>query len=62
MKSLSALDQGDLLLHTLRIFRQHPAVLEEYRDQYRHILVDEFQGEQYHCHLMFSYALVDVEL
>ena len=41
--TLGALDQGDLLLQTLRIFRQHPEVLEQYRSRFKHILVDEFQ-------------------
>ena len=43
LRSLRAFDFGDLLLYTLRLFRQHPEVLESYRNQYRHILVDEFQ-------------------
>jgi hypothetical protein len=43
LKSLTALDLGDLLLQTLRIFRAYPAVLAEYRQTYKHILVDEFQ-------------------
>ena len=43
LKSLTALDLGDLLLQTLRIFRGYPDVLAEYRRTYKHILVDEFQ-------------------
>jgi DNA helicase-2/ATP-dependent DNA helicase PcrA len=43
LKMLSALDFGDLLLNTLRLFRQNPAVLESYRNRFKHILVDEFQ-------------------
>lgn len=43
LKSMSALDFGDLLLSTLRIFREHPEVLDQYRKRFRHILVDEFQ-------------------
>lgn len=37
------LDFGDLILETLRLFRERPSVLDEYRRQFRYILVDEFQ-------------------
>jgi DNA helicase-2/ATP-dependent DNA helicase PcrA len=43
LKSLSALDFGDLLLNTLQLFRQHPEVLDRYRSRFKHVLVDEFQ-------------------
>ncbi|MBI4281299.1 UvrD-helicase domain-containing protein [Candidatus Uhrbacteria bacterium] len=39
----SALDFGDLVLYTLKLFRERPAILEKYRAQFQHILVDEFQ-------------------
>jgi DNA helicase-2/ATP-dependent DNA helicase PcrA len=38
-----ALDFDDLLIYTLRLFRDHEAVASRYRARYRHILVDEFQ-------------------
>ena len=37
------LDFGDLILWTLKLFRQRPAILKKYQLQFRHILVDEFQ-------------------
>ncbi|MCH8615763.1 UvrD-helicase domain-containing protein [Sphingomonas sp. SM33] len=43
LKTLNACDFGDLLLHMLTIFREHPDVLESYRDRFRYILVDEYQ-------------------
>lgn len=43
LKSLNALDFDDLLLLTLRLFREHPGVLEKYRDRFRYIMVDEYQ-------------------
>ena len=43
LQTLNAFDFGDLLLYTLRLFREFPNILEAYRAQYRHILVDEFQ-------------------
>jgi DNA helicase-2/ATP-dependent DNA helicase PcrA len=38
-----ALDFDDLLLTTVHLFQQFPAVLERYQERYRYILVDEFQ-------------------
>ncbi len=39
----SAIDFGDLINYTLRLFRERPAILEKYRKQFKYILVDEFQ-------------------
>ena len=38
-----AVDFDDLLLKTVRLFRDHPEVLKRYQRRYLHILVDEFQ-------------------
>ena len=43
LKTLNAVDFGDLLLHVLTIFRTHPDVLATWRGRFRHILVDEYQ-------------------
>lgn len=43
LRVLSALDFGDLLLFTIRLFRKHDEVLNLYRTKYKHILIDEFQ-------------------
>ena len=37
------MDFDDLLLGPLELFQSHPNVLQQYRDRYRHVLVDEFQ-------------------
>ena len=39
----SAADFDDLLLLAVRLFREHPDVLERWRKRFRHVLVDEFQ-------------------
>jgi len=39
----NALDFGDLLIYTLKLFKERPLVLEKYRQQFKYILVDEFQ-------------------
>ncbi len=38
-----AVDFDDLLTLTVRLFREHPDVLADYQDRFRHILVDEYQ-------------------
>jgi DNA helicase-2/ATP-dependent DNA helicase PcrA len=41
------LDFGDLVSLLLRLFRERPALLERYQQQYRYVLVDEFQDTNY---------------
>ena len=43
LQSLNAVDFDDLLLFTLRLFREYPAVCEKYRERFGHIMVDEYQ-------------------
>ncbi len=38
-----AMDFDDLLLNVVRLFREHPDVLDHYRRRFRHLLVDEYQ-------------------
>jgi DNA helicase-2/ATP-dependent DNA helicase PcrA len=38
-----AMDFDDLLVNTVRLFREHPDVLDHYRQRFRHVLVDEYQ-------------------
>lgn len=39
----NALDFDDLLMETVRLFDEHPAVLEWYHKRYHYLLVDEYQ-------------------
>jgi DNA helicase-2/ATP-dependent DNA helicase PcrA len=43
LQQANALDFGDLLMQTVRLFEEHPAVLEKYRQRFHYVLVDEFQ-------------------
>lgn len=43
LRRCNALDFGDLLMLTVRLFEEHPQVLEKYRNRWRWILVDEYQ-------------------
>lgn len=43
LATLNAVDFGDLLLHCLTLFSKFPDVLKSYQDQFRYIMVDEYQ-------------------
>jgi DNA helicase-2/ATP-dependent DNA helicase PcrA len=38
-----ALDFDDLIAETVRLFREHPQVLEHYQERFRYVLIDEYQ-------------------
>ena len=43
LKRNNALDFGDLILLTVKIFKEKPAILEKYQNKFMHVLVDEYQ-------------------
>jgi DNA helicase II / ATP-dependent DNA helicase PcrA len=43
LKACNAVDFDDLLLLVLKLFREHPQVLEACRAKYRYVMVDEYQ-------------------
>lgn len=43
LKACNAVDFDDLLLLVLKLFREHPNVLEACRAKYRYVMVDEYQ-------------------
>lgn len=47
-----AMDFDDLLLNTNILFRDFPQVLNEYREKFRYILVDEYQDTNYSQYLI----------
>lgn len=47
-----AMDFDDLLLQTNLLFRDHPDVLEKYRDYFQYVLVDEYQDTNFAQHLI----------
>jgi DNA helicase-2/ATP-dependent DNA helicase PcrA len=51
-KQAAAMDFDDLLLHSYLLWRDHPAVLEKYRNIFRYILVDEYQDTNYAQHAL----------
>ena len=38
-----ALDFDDLIVQVVRLFREHPEVLEHYQERFRYIMIDEYQ-------------------
>ncbi|HUC60831.1 MAG TPA: UvrD-helicase domain-containing protein [Alphaproteobacteria bacterium] len=43
LRTLNACDFGDLLLHGLTLFSEHPEILKEYQERLKYVLVDEYQ-------------------
>jgi DNA helicase II / ATP-dependent DNA helicase PcrA len=43
LRACNAVDFDDLLLLALRLFQEHPDVLESCRSRYRYVMVDEYQ-------------------
>ena len=43
LKRNSALDFDDLIMKTVELFREHPDVLDFYRNKFKYIMVDEYQ-------------------
>ncbi len=41
------MDFGDLIVKTLKLFRDRPNILKEYQKQFKYILVDEFQDTNF---------------
>lgn len=49
-RQADAMDFDDLLFYTFLLFRDHPEVLARYQDQFRYILVDEYQDTNFAQH------------
>ncbi|AOY75820.1 DNA helicase PcrA [Clostridium formicaceticum] len=55
LKNNNALDFDDLIMKTVELFNQNPAVLHYYHNKFKYILVDEFQDTN-----MAQYTLVSM--
>ncbi len=58
LKLYNAVDFDDLITMPIRLFREHPEVLQRYRDRYKYIMVDEFQDTS-HQQYEFMHLLAD---
>lgn len=50
----SAVDFDDLIVLTVRLFQQFPAVLERYQNRFKYIMVDEYQDTNHAQYLLVS--------
>jgi DNA helicase-2/ATP-dependent DNA helicase PcrA len=51
LSSAGALDFDDIIMETVRLFREHPEVLGHYQERFEYVLIDEYQDTnraQYH--------------
>jgi len=58
LKKNNALDFDDLLLKVIELFQKQPGVLEEYRERFRYIHVDEYQDTN-HAQYMITKMLAE---
>ena len=49
-----ALDFDDLLARAVYLFREHPSILTEYQERFRHVLVDEYQDTNHAQYVLLS--------
>ena len=49
-RQAGAMDFDDLLFYTFLLFRDHPEILNKYREQFKYILVDEYQDTNFAQH------------
>ncbi len=52
----NAMDFDDLMLRTIKAFREHPDVLAELQERFQYVLVDEYQDTN-HAQYMLTHAL-----
>jgi DNA helicase-2/ATP-dependent DNA helicase PcrA len=52
LRARGALDFDDLLCEALRLFDEHPDVLEKYQRRFEHVLVDEYQDTNHAQYLL----------
>ena len=58
-RSAEALDFDDLLVETVRLLRDHPAVRDKWRQHFKHILIDEYQDTNAAQYAIVKYLVND---
>ncbi len=58
LKLYNAVDFDDLIVLPIKLFKEHPDVLERYRERYKYIMVDEFQDTS-HQQYEFMHLIAD---
>jgi DNA helicase-2/ATP-dependent DNA helicase PcrA len=54
LRSNNALDFDDLIMLTVRLFREVPAVLQKYQERFRYIMVDEYQDTNHAQYVLIN--------
>lgn len=54
LKQANALDFDDLILKTHELFKMYPAILEEYQNKFKFIMVDEYQDTNHIQYLLVT--------
>ncbi len=52
----NGVDFDDMLLYTVKVFQEHPEVLEQYQNRFKYILIDEYQDTNF-AQYRFAYLL-----
>lgn len=63
LKNNNALDFDDLLLYTVKLFKEHKEILQKYQEKFEYILIDEFQdtnGIQFELINMLAYRTQNI--
>ncbi len=54
LRANNGMDFDDLIMMTVRLFREVPAVLEKYQDRFRYILIDEYQDTNHAQYMLVT--------
>lgn len=60
-KKAGALDFDDLLIETVRLFRDKPEIREKWRSHFKHILIDEYQDTNAAQYAIVNYLVNDTQ-
>ena len=53
LSDYDAMDFDDLIVNTVRLFQEHPDVLEYYQNRFKYVMIDEYQDTN-HAQYMFA--------
>lgn len=59
LRTAGALDFDDLLIETVRLFREYPDVRNKWREKFSHILIDEYQDTNAAQYALIKYLVND---
>ncbi len=50
-------DFGDLLIETIKLFKEYPEILKKYRQKFKYIMVDEYQDTNYAQYTLIRFLI-----